>query len=173
MPSFRARTWRGVPVALMIGRSCSRALILGVLAAGACLFRNSAGHAADEKQRSLKAAAVLQTCYAIKNKSKRLACYDKAARQFAPPTYKGRLGMVTEPFTISKPHRLRYRSYGVIFVLYLRDKHGEVLQNLHIGGGGEDEYLIRKPGTYSLKIDGSTSWEIWLEPIEESKQKTP
>jgi len=122
--------------------------------------------------RSDTAAHALQICYAQTNKGKRLACYDKAAKKFVKPTYKGRLGMVTEPFVLTAPHRLRYRSHGVIFVLYLRDEKGRVLQNLHIGGGGEDEHLIKKPGTYSLKIHGSTSWEIWLEPIEITKPKT-
>lgn len=121
---------------------------------------------ANQNRQTAKAAEALQNCFGIKDKDKRLVCYDKAARQFAPPTYKGRLGVVTKPFKLDKPHKLRYRSYGVIFVLYLRDENGDVLQNLHIGGGGEDEYIIEKPGVYSLKIHGSTTWEIWLEPIE-------
>ena len=83
-----------------------------------------------------------------------------------PPTIKGKLGKVTEVFTLDKPHMLRYRSYGVIFVLYLRDGEGNVLQNLHVGGRGEDQYIIKEPGQYSLKIDGSAAWEIWLEPID-------
>lgn len=121
---------------------------------------------ANENNRSDKAAQALQTCYALADQNERLVCYDKAAQKFVKPTYKGRLGRVTKPFTLTSPHRLRFRSYGVIFVLYLRDEQGRVLQNLHIGGGGEDEYVIKQPGTYSLKIHGSTSWEIWLEPTE-------
>ncbi|MCW2318348.1 hypothetical protein M2322_003917 [Rhodoblastus acidophilus] len=47
---------------------------------------------------------------------------------------------MTELFTLDRPHRLRFRSDGVIFVLYLMDAKGEAIQNLHIGGAGEDEY---------------------------------
>ena len=127
---------------------------------------------ANQNNRSEKAAQALQTCYALADQKERLACYDKAAQRFVKPTYKGRLGMVTKPFHLKAPHRLRFRSYGVIFVLYLRDEQGRVLQNLHIGGGGEDEYVIKNPGTYSLKIHGSARWEIWLEPTEPTKPKT-
>ena len=127
---------------------------------------------ANQNNRSEKAAQALQTCYALADQKERLACYDKAAQRFVKPTYKGRLGMVTEPFNLKTSHRLRFRSYGVIFVLYLRDEQGRVLQNLHIGGGGEDEYVIKNPGTYSLKIHGSARWEVWLEPIKPKKTKT-
>lgn len=72
--------------------------------------------------------------------------------------------MITEAFEITRPTELRYQSDGVIFVLYLRDAKGEVLQNLHIGGGGDASYLIEKPGTYSLQINGSESWRVWLDP---------
>ncbi len=126
----------------------------------------------NQNNRSEKAAQALQTCYALTDQKQRLACYDKAAQRFVEPTYKGRLGMVTEPFNLKTPHRLRFRSYGVIFVLYLRDEKGRVLQNLHIGGGGEDEYVIKNPGTYSLKIHGSARWEVWLEPTKTTKPKT-
>ncbi|MCG8324926.1 MAG: hypothetical protein MI673_05370 [Thiotrichales bacterium] len=117
-------------------------------------------------QKTIDAARSFQQCREIVTDKERLNCYDITARRFAPPTYKGRLGTITEPFDIQTPHRLRFRSSGVIFVLYLRDENGEVLQNLHIGGQGEDEYIIREPGRYSLKIHGSAGWEIWLEPLE-------
>lgn len=116
-------------------------------------------------KKHINAGKALQQCGRIEDEKKRLICFDELAIRFAAPTYKGRLGTVTDNFTIKKPHLLRYRSQGVIFVLYLRDEQGNVLQNFHIGGGGEKEYLIKKPGTYSLKIHGSASWEIWLDPI--------
>lgn len=136
-----------------------------------CLFcyQASAGefHKTDISNTSktnINPANALRYCSSEKDDQKRLICFDLAAKRFSRPTYAGRLGMVTENFTIQKPHFLRFRSQGVIFVLYLRDKNGEVLQNFHIGGSGEDQHLINKSGTYSLKIHGSASWEIWLYP---------
>ena len=108
--------------------------------------------------------SALQSCRKIANPAARLACFDASARRFAPPTLQGKLGHVSDVFSLAGPHVLRYRSHGVIFVLYLRDGKGNVLQNLHLGGRGEAEYLIERAGEYSLKIDGSAAWEIWLEP---------
>jgi len=106
----------------------------------------------------------IKACARIESDNERLACFDRAAAKLSAPRFEGRLGMITEPFEISAPTVLRYQSDGVIFVLYLRDSKGEVLQNLHIGGGGEASYLIEKPGTYSLQINGSESWRVWLDP---------
>ena len=106
----------------------------------------------------------LQKCRAISDRDNRLSCFDEVASKNAPPVYSGKLGFKTAPFELLRPHVLRYRSEGVIFVLYLLDEKGSVVQNLHIGGGGEDNYLIEKPGTYSLQIDGSAAWKIWIEP---------
>ncbi len=106
----------------------------------------------------------IKACARIETDNERLACFDRAAAKLSAPRFEGRLGMITEPFEISAPTVLRYQSDGVIFVLYLRDSKGEVLQNLHIGGGGEASYLIEKPGTYSLQINGSESWRVWLDP---------
>ncbi len=47
--------------------------------------------------------------------------------------------------------------------MYLRDGDGKVAQNIVLHGGGEDIYLIEKPGTYSLQVNGSETWRIWLE----------
>ena len=112
--------------------------------------------------------SALQLCRKMADPEARLACFDASARRFAPPTLKGKLGHVSEVFSLSGPHILRYRSHGVIFVLYLRDGAGNVLQNLHLGGRGEAEYRIERPGEYSLKIDGSAAWEIWLEPAADA-----
>jgi hypothetical protein len=106
----------------------------------------------------------LQGCRREVDDAKRLACFDAVARSNAPPRWSGRLGLRTPSFEIDRPHLLRFRSKGVIFVLYVIDANGAVIQNLHIGGGGEDTYTIEKPGTYSLQIDGSETWQIWLDP---------
>ncbi|WP_020180211.1 hypothetical protein [Methylopila sp. M107] len=94
----------------------------------------------------------------------RLACYDRLAAKVVPPRFSGRLTVETEQFEIDRPTVLRFQSDGPIFVMYLRDAQNHVVQNLHIGGGGEDVYLIDKPGTYSLHINGAETWRVWLEP---------
>ena len=111
-------------------------------------------------------AVALQECRQLASDSLRLACYERLARDNAPPDYSGRLGFRTPVFTLDAPTRLRYRSQGVIFVLYVLNDRGEVLQNLHLGGGGDGDYLIARPGRYSLQIDGSARWQIWLEALE-------
>jgi hypothetical protein len=94
----------------------------------------------------------------------RLKCFDKEIRKLVKPMFEGRLDVVTDPFTIDVPTVLRFQSDGVIFVLYLKTIKDEVVQNLHIGGGGESTYLIEKPGTYFLQVNGAEGWRIWLEP---------
>lgn len=106
----------------------------------------------------------LQTCLAITPDEARLACYDREVRKLAPPLFAGRLNRTTDPFRIDQPTVLRFQSDGAIFVLYLKSADGAVVQNLHIGGGGEATYLIEQPGTYFLDVSGSESWRIWLEP---------
>ena len=152
----------------IIGKVFS-SVVLSVVLFSAPVFSSKVGAETSEQTKTKKhinPSKALQQCRFMKESSKRLSCFDELARRFAPPTYKGRLGTVTDNFNLKEPHLLRYRSQGVIFVLYLRDKDGNVLQNFHIGGGGEKEYLIKEPGIYSLKIHGSASWEIWLDPIK-------
>lgn len=106
----------------------------------------------------------IRKCAGIKDNTLRLECFDAASKKLTAPRFEGRLGLSTEPFEVPAKTRLRYQSDGVIFVLYLKDANGEVLQNLHIGGGGEDSYLIEAAGTYSLQINGSEGWRVWVEP---------
>lgn len=105
-----------------------------------------------------------RTCLAILPDADRLSCYDREVRKLIEPRFAGRLSMVTERFKVDVPTLLRFQSDGAIFVLYLKTGDDEMVQNLHIGGGGEDTYLIEKPGTYFLQINGSEGWRIWLEP---------
>lgn len=105
----------------------------------------------------------LTACRDIANDGERLQCYDAIATKLSEPKFSGRLTATTEPFTITVPHVLRYESDGPIFVMYLKNEAGEVLQNLHIGGGGQQRYVIEQPGTYFLTISGSETWRIWLD----------
>ena len=111
----------------------------------------------------------VQTCLGIAADSERLACYDREVRNLVAPTFSGRLSKTTDRFQIDGPTVLRYQSDGPIFVLYLKAPDDTVIQNLHIGGGGEDSYLIDRPGTYYLDVSGSESWRIWLEPQRDMK----
>jgi len=103
-------------------------------------------------------------CLAMTADDARLACFDREALKLLAPRFEGRLNAVTEVFEVSVPTWLRFQSDGAIFVLYLKSAAGEVVQNLHLGGGGEDRYLIETPGRYRLQINGSEGWRIWLEP---------
>jgi hypothetical protein len=113
--------------------------------------------------RSTASGAV--ECLAVKTDSKRLACYDREVRKLIEPRFSGRLNVVTERFEVKEPTRLRYQSDGAIFVLYVKTGDDDVVQNLHLGGGGEDSYVIEKPGNYFLQVNGSEGWRIWLEPL--------
>ncbi len=103
-------------------------------------------------------------CRALEDNQERVRCYDKLANLLSPPRFQGRLTAQTDLFEVEAPTVLRFESDGPIFVMYLKDAGGGVVQNLHIGGGGSATYLIDKPGTYSLQISGSETWRVWLDP---------
>lgn len=111
----------------------------------------------------------LRACREVADDAARLACYDREVARLSAPRFSGRLSRITEPFEIDRPADLRFQSDGAIFVLYLKSADGEVIQNLHLGGGGESTYRIETPGTYVLDINGSETWRIWLEPINETR----
>jgi len=106
----------------------------------------------------------LQQCRSLSDREQRLACFDVLAFRHSPPRFAGRHGATTEAFVTTGPQRLRYQSDGAIFVMYLRDAEGAVLQNITLPGGGEDSYWIDKAGTYSLQVNGSETWRIWIDP---------
>lgn len=109
----------------------------------------------------------IDQCRLIKESSLRLECYDNLdlalLLQENPPRFAGKRSEKTELFEISEPTVLRYQSDGAIFVLAIHDKAGGVVQNLHIGGGGEDSYLLDIPGEYFLRVNGSTTWRVWFD----------
>ena len=112
--------------------------------------------------------SALQSCRGQAEQEQRLACYDALdldkLSQVIEPRFAGELSVETERFEVKEPTILRYLSDGAIFVLSLHDHQGAIVQNLHIGGGGEDTYLINEAGEYYLRVNGSTTWRIWLEP---------
>ncbi len=134
-----------------------------ILATGLALPVGAA--AAPAPEAALRPA--FAQCRALSQEGERLRCYDRLAAILAPPRFQGRLTMQTEPFEITAPTVLRYESDGPIFVLALKDARGEVVQNLHIGGGGSATHTIAVPGTYALQVSGSESWRIWLDPVRD------
>jgi hypothetical protein len=117
----------------------------------------------DEKSfESLRRA--FKACRDIADADERVRCYDQLQIQLEPPRFEGRLSSVTPLFSIEAPSWLRYRSDGPVFVMALKNEHGEIVQNLHLGGGGEARYRIAKPGRYSLQISGTDGWRIWIDP---------
>lgn len=130
----------------------------------AVLVLSGTAAALAQAARAEETADRLQKCRSITSSGERLTCYDREAARAAPPRWQGRLSFVTEKFKIEEPTVLRFASQGAIFVLYLKDDAGEVVQNLHIGGSGEDQFQIGEPGTYFLQVNGSEGWRIWLEP---------
>lgn len=110
--------------------------------------------------------AAFEQCRAIVQPERRLECYDNLdlkALSAKKPDFAGKRTAKTEMFKISEPTQLRFQSDGAIFVLALHDSEDNIVQNLHIGGGGEDTYLIEEAGDYYLRVNGSTKWRIWLE----------
>ncbi len=143
-----------------VRRRAGLAILLVVLAAALVPHTALAGDpAADGAIRKAFAR-----CRGVEDDRERVRCYDKLAALLSPPRFQGRLTMQTDPFAIEAPTVLRFESDGPIFVMYLKDDRGDIVQNLHIGGGGAATYLIEKPGTYSLQINGAESWRIWLDP---------
>ncbi|EAR62089.1 hypothetical protein [Neptuniibacter caesariensis] len=106
-------------------------------------------------------------CRSIKEPASRLSCYDlldiAALQLSSTPRFQGKRTVKTDLFSISEPAIIRYQSDGAIFVLAVHNEAGDVVQNLHIGGGGEDQYLLEEPGRYYLRVNGSTTWRIWIE----------
>jgi hypothetical protein len=131
----------------------------GAMMAAATLSGASISEAAADDS-----GAAMAACRSIADTAQRLGCYDAIAAKLSAPKFSGRLTATTERFTITSPHVLRYESDGPIFVMYLKNAAGEVVQNLHIGGGGQDRFVIETPGTYFLTVSGSETWRIWLDP---------
>lgn len=108
-----------------------------------------------------------EECKAIARADMRLECYDRlnlaALLKESEPRFAGKRSVKTEMFTVTEPTKIRYQSDGAIFVLAVHDLAGNVIQNLHLGGRGEDHYILEQPGDYFLRVNGSTTWRIWLE----------
>jgi len=137
--------------------------VRGPLFALALSVTASTAHANDPAPEGSVRAAFAK-CRIVEDDRERVGCYDRLANLLSPPRWQGRLTAQTEDFAVAAPTVLRFESDGPIFVMYLKDERGGIVQNMHIGGGGAATYVIEKPGTYSLQVSGSETWRIWLDP---------
>lgn len=149
--------------------TAARAVTVAAVAAVAAVM----GLATHDESRAAAAGARegVRGCLSVTPDEARLACYDREVRNLVEPTFSGRLSKTTDRFHVDGPTLLRFQSDGPIFVLYLKSaEDNAVVQNLHIGGGGEDTFLIERTGTYFLDVSGSESWRIWVEPQVEPQR---
>jgi hypothetical protein len=119
------------------------------------------------------AAADLSLCAALDRDAERLACYDRLAGRAQMAAFSGKGGGVTPPFTVTAPTLLRFESADAIMVVYLLNADGTVAQNLHKGGVGVGEHLIETPGAYSVQVNASGGWRVWLAPAGNNGNSAP
>lgn len=105
------------------------------------------------------------TCRAIGDPAARLACFDAlpSPRPEFLAEFRGAGSKVTPAFDITSAALLSFTSDDAIFVAYLLDAQGAVVQNLHLGGATSGNFLIREPGRYSLQINASGGWHVELQ----------
>lgn len=139
----------------------------GAAALGLVVFQLAIAAGAQESAETGVLRQAWRGCREIEADDRRLACYDRLRSHFEPPRFQGRLSATTPLFAVEHRALLRYQSDGPIFVMYLEDEHGNVVQNLHLGGGGEASWMIEGSGAYRLEVSGSDSWRIWVEPAGE------
>lgn len=108
--------------------------------------------------------AALQACHAIAAPESRLACYDGLVAIEPLAHFAGKGSAVTAAFVLTGAARLNFASQDVVMVIYLLDDTGAVVQNLHRAGAGEGSFLIRKPGTYSIQVNATGTWQIDVVP---------
>lgn len=102
-------------------------------------------------------------CRAMQAGDARLACYDALPMPRSDAAeFRGAGSGMAGPFKVAGPQMLRFRSDDAIFVAYLLDMQGQVIQNLHHGGAGEGEFLIERPGTYRVQVNATGGWAIRL-----------
>ncbi|SEN77523.1 hypothetical protein SAMN04489859_101646 [Paracoccus alcaliphilus] len=104
-------------------------------------------------------------CRAVQAAKARLACYDALPLPEAEATtFRGAGSGMAGPFQVTGPQMMRFHSDDAIFVAYLLDGEGQVVQNLHHGGAGEGAFLIETPGTYRVQVNASGGWRVMLSP---------
>ncbi len=102
-------------------------------------------------------------CRAMQEDTARLACYDALPMPRTDTAeFRGAGNGMAGPFDVTGPQMMRFRSDDAIFVAYLLDENGQVVQNLHHGGAGEGAFLIERPGTYRVQVNATGGWAITL-----------
>lgn len=106
----------------------------------------------------------LRACRALsQDDGARLRCYDALDMRAPAFHLAGHGSALSPPFEVEAHGRLVFESTDVIFVAYLLDAQGRVVQNLHHGGAGTGMFEIAAPGRYQVQINASGGWRVWLE----------
>lgn len=119
------------------------------------------GVAAAPRAAATPFGAAFAACRALQPAGARLDCYD-ALPMPASEGFRGAGSGMAGPFEVTDPQLMRFRSDDAIFVAYLLDDRGHVVQNLHHGGAGEGAFLIDRPGTYRVQVNATGGWSITL-----------
>lgn len=153
--------------------SAGRLALLGLLLAG--IGPAGAARAAEGAEAPVVAPALpvpgfeagFAACRGLASDAARLGCYDAlpVPEQAANLRFNGAGSALTAPFDVGTRARLSFTSDDAIFVAYLLDPEGRVVQNLHRGGAGQGEFLIEAPGRYRLQINASGGWRVELREL--------
>ncbi|MFT3689827.1 hypothetical protein [Paenirhodobacter sp.] len=107
----------------------------------------------------------LKSCRAVEDTAARLDCYDTLVGALPEIEFRGHGNTILPPFTARAGQMLRFDNSDAIFVAYLLDARGTVVQNLHQGGAGSGSFAIPAAGRYRLQINASGGWRVWLEQM--------
>ncbi len=112
-------------------------------------------------------AKAFQNCRSVEDEDTRLACFDALPAPDAEPElrFSGAGSGQTPFFQVRTRTRLVFSSDDAIFVAYLLDRHGAVVQNLHQAGAGDGEFVIDRPGRYRLQVNASGGWRVELQEL--------
>ncbi|MBO9455202.1 hypothetical protein J7376_07840 [Paracoccus sp. R12_1] len=112
-------------------------------------------------------AKAFQNCRGVEDEGTRLACFDALPAPDAEPEFRfsGAGSGQTPFFRVRTRARLVFSSDDAIFVAYLLDRDGAVVQNLHQAGAGDGEFVIDRPGRYRLQVNASGGWRVEMQEL--------
>ena len=104
----------------------------------------------------------LAECRRAASDPARLACYDALPLpdEHDRIVFTGSGSKSLPAFHAEAQALLRFHSDDAVFVAYLLDRHGAVVQNLHHGGSGAGQHLVEAAGSYRLQINAIGGWRV-------------
>lgn len=104
----------------------------------------------------------LSECRKVASDPARLACYDglPLPDDHDRIVFSGSGSKSLPAFHAKAQSVLRFHSDDAVFVAYLLDRHGAVVQNLHHGGRGAGQHLVEAAGSYRLQINAIGGWRV-------------